>query len=232
MTDDIAEWDAAYVLDALSLEDRHTDEAFLAANPERAAALTELAGLPGILNVLSRDEAVALTEHAGDAPAEGRTLDLVPSLASAAAKRQRRSRRSLAAVGVAAAAAVAMTAGVVGATVFPGSGPVPTEAVELTAMQSTPLGGVNAALAVTEKKWGTRLDWTCEYTKDWAKNAASYDIVVTTDEGIESAVGTWSPESEHASGLAASTAIPTSKIHTVDIRVSGTDEPLAITTRR
>lgn len=126
---------------------------------------------------------------------------------------------------------VAIVAGAIGATVFRGSAP-PAEQVALTAMQSTPRGGVNAALAVTEKKWGTRLDWTCEYTKDWAKNAASYDIVVTTDEGIESAVATWSPASDPASGLAASTAIPTSKIHTVDIRVSGTDEPLAITTMR
>ena len=50
-------------LGALSLDDRHTYEAYLAANPERAVALTELAGLPGILNVLSRDEAIALTEH-------------------------------------------------------------------------------------------------------------------------------------------------------------------------
>ena len=233
MTDDIAEWDAAYVLGALSLEDRHTYEAYLAANPERAAALTELAGLPGILNVLSRDEAVALTEHAGDAPAEGRTLNLMPSLASAAAKRQRRSRRSLAARGGGSRGRGRDRRPAWSAPpCFPASGSVPTEAVALTAMQSTPLGGVNAALAVTEKKWGTRLDWTCEYTKDWAKNVASYDIVVTTDEGIESAVGTWSPASDHASGLAASTAIPTSKIHTVDIRVSGTDEPLAITTRR
>ena len=58
--DDIADWDAAYVLGALSREDRQIYEAFLAANPERAAALDELAGLPGMLNVLSRDEAVAL----------------------------------------------------------------------------------------------------------------------------------------------------------------------------
>ena len=231
MTDDIAEWDAAYILGALSREDRHTYEAYLAVNPERAGALTELAGLPGILNALSPDEAVALTQHAGDAPADGRTLDLMPSLASAAAKRQRRSRRSLAALAVAAAAVVTIVAGAIGATVFRGSAP-PAEQVALTAMQSTPRGGVNAALAVTEKKWGTRLDWTCEYTKDWAKNAASYDIVVTTDEGIESAVATWSPATDPASGLAASTAIPTSKIHTVDIRVSGTDEPLAITTMR
>lgn len=87
MTDDIAEWDAAYILGALSRDDRHTYEVYLAVNPERAGALTELAGLPGILNALSPDEAVALTQHAGDAPADGRTLDLMPSLASAAAKR-------------------------------------------------------------------------------------------------------------------------------------------------
>ena len=212
MTDDIAEWDAAYVLGALSLDDRHTYEAYLAANPGRAVAVAELAGLPGILNVLSRDEAIALTEHAGDA----------------AAKRQRLSRRTLIGAGLTAVAAVAIGAGALGATVFPRSGP-PAEVV-LQAMQSTPKGGINAALAVTEKKWGTRLDWTCDYIADWAKNAASYDIVVTTVDGIESAVGTWSPASDHATGLAASTAIATDRIRTVDIRLSGTKEPLAIRT--
>jgi hypothetical protein len=227
--DDIAEWDAAYVLGALSQDDRHIYESYLAANPQGAAKLTELAGLPGILNALSRDEAVALTERAGDAPPEGRPLNMMPSLAEAAAKRQRRSRRTTAAVAVAVAAALAILGGVVGARVFPGPA-VTVEAAALQPMQPTPRGGVTAALAVTEKKWGTRLDWTCDYTKDWAKNASSYDIVVTTDDGQQTAVGTWSPESDHAAGLAASTAIPTNKIHTVDIRVSGTDEPLAITT--
>jgi anti-sigma factor RsiW len=58
--DDIAEWDAAYVLGALSRQDRYIYEAFLAANPECTAALDELAGLLGRLNVLSRDEALTL----------------------------------------------------------------------------------------------------------------------------------------------------------------------------
>ena len=231
MIDDIAEWDAAYVLGALSRQDRHTYEVYLAANPECAAALTELAGLPGILNVLSCDEAIALTEQAGDGSAEVTAVDLMPSLAVAAAKRQQRSRRSMLAAGFAAAAAVAIGAGALGATTFPQSG-TQAEGIVLQAMQPTLKGGINAALAVTEKKWGTRLDWTCEYVQDWARAAPAYDIVVTTVEGVESAVGTWSPASDHASGLAASTAIPTAKIHTVDIRVSGTHEPLAITTMR
>lgn len=58
--DDIGDWDAAYILGALSRKDRCTYEAFLAANPERVAALDELAGLLCRLNTLSRDEALAL----------------------------------------------------------------------------------------------------------------------------------------------------------------------------
>lgn len=212
MIDDIAGWDAAYVLGALSRDDRRAFEVYLAANPERAAALTELAGLPGILNMLSCDEAIALTEQ-DDATAEMPTWDLMPSLAFAAA------------------AAVAIGAGALGVDVFSQAGP-PAEGPALHAMQPTVKGGINAVLAVTKKKWGTRLDWTCEYVEDWARAAPAYDIVVTTIEGVESAVGTWSPAGDHAGGLAASTAIPAAKIHTVDIRVRGTDEPLAITTRR
>ncbi len=224
MIDDIADWDAAYVLGALSRDDRHLYEAYLAENPGRAAGLTELAGLPGILNLLSCDEALALGELTGDSAADVPALDLMPSLAFAAAKQQRRSRRSVLAAGFAAAVVA------IGATAI--SGPQRAEGVALTAMQPTIKGGINAALAITEKKWGTRLDWTCEYVEDWAKSAPAYDIVVTTVEGVESAVGTWRPASDHASGLAASTDIPTSRIHTVDIRMSGTHEPLAITTMR
>ncbi len=230
MIDDIADWDAAYVLGALSRDDRHRYEAYLAENPDRAAALTELAGLPGILAMLNCDEAIALTEQAGDSKADVLALDLVPSLAIAAARRQRRSRRSVLVAGLATAAAVAIGAGAIGATAFPHHEKV--EAIALQAMQPTLKGGITAALAVTEKKWGTRLDWTCEYVKDWAKAAPAYDIVVTTVEGTESAVGTWSPASDHATELAASTAIPTARIRTVDIRVSGTHEPLAVTTMR
>lgn len=226
MIDDIAEWDAAYVLGALSRDDRRLYEAYVAANPERTSALTKLAGLPGVLNTLSRDEAVGLSaRHGGEA-----APDLVQSLAAAAAARHRRSRRTALAAGLAAAAAVALGAGTVGATVFHRGSPA--ESVALQAMQPTAKGGINAALAVTKKDWGTRLDWTCDYVKDWAKAAPTYDLVVTTVEGVESSVGTWSPAGEHANSLAASTAIPTANIRSVDIRVSGTHEPLAVTTIR
>ncbi len=231
MTDDnVAEWDAAYVLGALSLEDRRTYESYLATNPQRAAELTELAGMPGILNALSREEAVALTDLAGGPTAENRP-DNIASLAHAAAKRQQRSRRTWLAAAVASAAALLIAGGIVGATVFPNSA-APTQTAAMQAMQPTPRGGLTAELAVTEKKWGTELNWACRYTTDWSRNVGSYDIVVTTDDGAQRSVGSWKPAGDEATGLSAATSIPTAQIRTVDIRVSGSNEPLAITTLR
>lgn len=224
--DDVAEWDAAYVLGALSQQDRRTYENYLAANPARADELTELAAMPGILDVLSRDEALALTDL-GPVPAES-PPDNVASLAAAAAKRQRRSRRAGLAVAVAVAAALAIVGGVVGSTVFPRSGSVQT--VAMAPMEPGQREGLTAQLAVTEKKWGTELNWACEYTKDWSRNVASYDLVVTTKDGTQTAVGSWKPAGDEATGLSAATSIPTSQIRTIDIRVSGTDQPLAVKT--
>jgi hypothetical protein len=228
--DDLADWDAAYVLGALSLEERRTYESYLAANPARAAELTEFAGMPGILNALSRDEAVALTDLAGAPPSEDRH-DNVASLAHAAAQRKRRSRRTWLAAAVASAAALLIAGGVVGATIFAQT-TAPVETVAMQEMQPTPRGGLTAQLAVSEKKWGTELNWACEYTKDWSRNVKSYDIVVTTHDGVQTAVGSWKPAGDEAKGLSAATSIPTSQIRTVDIRVAGSNEPLAITTLR
>jgi hypothetical protein len=223
--DDLAEWDAAYVLGALSQSDRRSYEDFLAANPAQAAELTELAGLPGILNALSREEAVALTDLAGDAPVDA-PPDNVASLAQAAVKRQRRSRRTGLVAAVSLAAALAIVGGVVGATVFPS--PATVQTVAMAPMQPGAREGVTAQVAITEKKWGTELNWACQYTKDWSRDVASYDIVVTTKDGAQTAVGSWKPAGDEATGLSAATSIPTSEIRSVDIRVSGTDQPLAV----
>ncbi len=225
--DDLAEWDAAYVLGALNSEERRTYEDYLATNPLRSAELNDLAGMPDILDVLSPEEALALTDLAGTPPDQDRH-DNVASFAQAA-ERQRRSRRGVLAVVVAAAAAMAIVGGVVGATVFPRTtGSVQT--VAMAPMQPGSRPGLTAQLAVTEKKWGTELNWACEYTKDWARDVESYDIVVTTNSGEQMVVGSWRPAGDEATGLSAATSVPTSEIRTVDIRVSGTGEPLAVTT--
>ncbi|WP_006241093.1 hypothetical protein [Mycolicibacterium tusciae] len=226
--DDLAEWDAAYVLGALNSDDRRIYENYLATNPERSADLTGLTGIPDILDVLSPEEALALTDLVSTPPAQDRHEN-VASFARAAADRQRRSRSAVLAIVVAAAAALAIVGGVVGATIFPrttGS----METVAMTPMQPGSRPGLTAQLAVTEKKWGTELNWACEYTKDWARDVESYDIVVTTNSGGQTVVGSWRPAGDEATGLSAATSVPTSEIRSVEIRVSGTDEPLAVTT--
>jgi hypothetical protein len=90
--------------------------------------------------------------------------------------------------------------------------------------------GVTASLAVSDEPWGTRLDWQCQYTKAWATNVKSYDLVVTTKEGAESTVASWRPSGDAASNLAAATTIPKSEIQSVVIREAGTATPLAVTT--
>jgi anti-sigma factor RsiW len=58
--DDIADWDAAYVLGALNEEDRHRFEAHVAANPQVAESLSELGELVGVLARLTLHQALAL----------------------------------------------------------------------------------------------------------------------------------------------------------------------------
>jgi hypothetical protein len=231
--DNLAEWDAAYVLGALSLEDRRTYEDYLAAHPERAAELADVSDMPAILSALSPEEALALTDIVDEAPARSGHADVAPladvaSLAAAAARRQRRSRRTAMVAAIASAAVLAVVGVVVGATVFPRTASVTT--VAMAPMQPGQREGLTAQLAVTEKKWGTELHWSCQYTKEWSRDVASYDIVVTTKDGKQSTVGSWKPAGDEAAGLSAATSIPTSDIRTVDIRVSGTDQPLAVTT--
>jgi hypothetical protein len=219
----VAEWDAAYVLGALSEDDRRSYENYLGDNPDRAAELTALADMPAIIDALSPAEAVALTDL-GQVDARP---DNIAALAQAAAARERRLRRSRLVAAVAVAAALAIVGGVVGATVFARSASVQT--VAMAPMQPGVRAGLTSELAVTEKKWGTELTWACRYTKDWSRDVESYDIVVTTYDGVQTTVGSWKPAGDEATGLSAATSIRTSDIRSVDIRVSGTDQPLAVT---
>jgi hypothetical protein len=60
--------------------------------------------------------------------------------------------------------------------------------------------------------------------------SAATILVVTTIDGKQTVVGSWKPAGDKASGLAAATVIPTAQIPSVDIRITGSDAPLAVTT--
>jgi Putative zinc-finger len=221
------DWDAAYVLGALSSEDRRSYEQHLATCADCSSAVAELAGLPGILSKLTPDDAARLLteddilsdvdEHLREGV---HAPGLVQRLAVAARRRRRRIRFSL----LGAAVAIIAIFVVGGIAILPGTSPV----VATIAMAPVHQQVITADMQVTHKGWGTRFDWSCNYTSDaWeSASSVSYDLVVTQKSGTQTIVATWSSSGPKATGLSASSDIATGDIRSVEIRVSGTSTPL------
>ncbi len=227
-------WDAAYVLGALDAVDRRAFERHLSSCPACAAAVTELAGIPGILGKIDADTAVTLADTADDEPLRDsrHEADLVQRLARSARRRQRRNRQWLAA-GSIAAAAVLIVAGILTGTAIrptaelagPLAGAVSGTTVAMSQVQPN---AMTADLRVTAKPWGTRFDWSCVYGSTWAAGQASqsYDLVITDASGAQTTVATWNAAGLKAVGLTASSGVPLADIRTVEIRARGAAVPL------
>jgi len=232
--DQYRDWDAAYVLGALSADDRRAFERHLANCPDCTRAVAELAGMPGILSVLSAEHAVALANTPEDTRLrnEQRAPELVRGLAHAAATGRRRGRRRM--IGVAVGAAALFTVGgiVIGTALTPATAPVaaptgssePSTESSMLAMSQVEPGTITANLQLTEKKWGTRFDWTCDYpgasgTEGSDNDRAIYSLVITDAAGVETVIATWRAAGTRAAGLAAASDVATADIRSVEIRL-------------
>jgi hypothetical protein len=253
--DSYREWDAAYVLGALSADDRRNFERHLQTCPACAAAVAELAGLPGILSALPVAEAVAIDEATRVTPGAAaadhlRTAahqpGLVQRLAGAAVKRTRRTRIRWAVGAAAAATAIALGGGLLGAALAGSpavqAGPAATTPAESTAPPSGPVTQVvdmepveadalTAALTITDTDWGTRFDWSCVYLNElWKNNGPQdYDMVMTDRSGVSTVLATWTATSPSTENLAASTDVGREQIRSIEIRASRSGTPLAHT---
>jgi hypothetical protein len=256
VNDEFSDWDAAYVAGLLSPDERRSFERHLAECPACAKAVSEIAGLPGLLGRLAPAEAEALL--AGDpVPGSSSTSPTsssssssssqepgrVQDLARRAGRSRRRARRRLGALvagGGVLVAAVGLLAGL--GLGFGGTAPTaPAPEAQATstaspgvvrAMAQVEPGWLDAELTVSEKGWGTRFDWNCSYRVEPTDvyEPVDYDLVVTDAEGVETTVASWSATGTEAGSLSASTRIPTTDIRSVDIRLTDTDRPLVRTT--
>lgn len=220
MNDDpFHDWDAAYVLGLLGPDDRRAFEQHLAICSTCSAAVAELAGMPGILATLSKEEAVALLDPVDEPPTDG----LVTRLAVAARQRRRRVRLALAGAGVAAALGLGIGGYFVGSADAPSPGP-------FVAMSEVQPGVMTASLSVEQKAWGTKLDWNCHYLATSGYTASRvYELVITDTSGRETVAATWVATSPKAASLSTTSAVPKGQIRQVDIRVAGTSKPLTET---
>ncbi|GAB4083860.1 anti-sigma-L factor RslA [Myceligenerans cantabricum] len=184
--DHYAEWDAAYVLGALSPSERHAYERHLAACDACRAAVAELAGMPGLLGAVSpaqaqrmiadEPDAAKLSDDGPGGPAgvDGPGPASVVPLArlAHAARRSRRRRRTLGAV----AASALVFGAAVGGSALGDLGPAGfSDDAGTTASSSTvasartvvlhPVGetDMRAQVVVTPTAWGTKLEWRCHY---------------------------------------------------------------------
>jgi len=254
--DRFREWDAAYVLGALSADDRREFERHLQTCPVCAGAVAELAGLPGILSALPVAEAVAIDEATRMTPGAAaadhlRTAahqpGLVQRLAGAAVKRTRRTRIRWTVGAAAAAAVIALGGGLLGATLTGSpaleAGPVattpeptpgtaaPGTVTQVVDMEPVEADALTAALTITKTDWGTRFDWSCVYLNElWKDNGPQdYDMVMTDRSGTSTVLATWTATSPSTENLAASTEVSLDQIQSVEIRASRSGTPLAHT---
>jgi hypothetical protein len=218
------DWDAAYVLGALSPQDRRDYEDHLRTCDECAAGVAELAGMPGLLRLVPAQEALSETDDAGAG-------EVVQLAALAHAARRVRRRRFAALVG---AAAVLLVIGGLAGTFLTRQPPAPPSASITTNLQLEPVGdvAVTADLTLEKKGWGTRIDWECTYPADlWPTgDGPTYELVLVDDSGHQTVVATWLARNTGARGLGASSSIVTQDIRSVEIRVAGSDTPLAAAT--
>jgi hypothetical protein len=217
--------DGAYVLGALSPEDRVAFERHLPGCPACAEAVRELAGLPGLL---ARVPVETLDPEQLPTPVPD---TLLPALVRRA-RRSRRRRMWISGGLVAAAAAVAI--GVVGVSTLgdneaspeaqPSAGP--TTAAPLPML---PVGAetISGWVSLTPVGWGTRLDLTCSYSDEDAQGhpyrddaAPVYVMLVTRTDGTTEQVASWKGLPGKTMHLAAATAADAKDVVSVEVRSS------------
>ncbi|GAA5166757.1 MULTISPECIES: anti-sigma factor family protein [Amycolatopsis] len=198
--DEFETYDAAYVLGALSPEDRAAFEAHLKDCAECARSVQELAGLPGLLAQVG-PEMVEPPE-----PPPG----VLPSMLGAVRKARRRRTLTTTVVGVAAAAAV------VAAVFVPqAAGPAGTA---MTPLVSAP---VQATAAVAAVSGGSRVDMSCQYKG--AEYGADYRLVALRADGTETDLASWWADPDHTAKITLDTAMSPDDIQALEIRTaSGT----------
>lgn len=221
------DWDAAYVLGSLSVDDRRRYERHLAECGSCAAAVAELAGLPGLLSKVSPAEAEAsLAQSPPVAP--DMLPGLLPRLVADVERRRRRTSRWFAGLGIAAvAAAIAAGVVVVPALVTSFTDPAPQSvSVQLTSVVESPL---TAGIRLVEEEWGTRIDMECRYRVGdgyGTEVAADYAMYVTDAAGDEAKLATWTASPGHTATPSGTTSLPLADIRLVEVRAVPTGEVL------
>lgn len=219
-----ADWDAAYVLGALSPSERRRFEAHLEQCPLCRAAIAEVAPTLGLLSRVAPERAQSMLdapdeEKGPDAAARGRLIEL--------GERRTRRRRALWWGGALAAAAVVVVAVVLAVTTSLAPSVRGVQVVALEPVVDAPL---TASVELAEVAWGTRIEMTCRYGEaagaDVPEGGWPYALVVTSTDGTESEVSSWRALPGSTARLSAGSALDPDEIASIEIRAIGSGRVL------
>ncbi|WP_020387843.1 anti-sigma factor family protein [Kribbella catacumbae] len=207
MSDPYREWDAAYLLGALSASDRRAYEEHLRTCPDCSAEVASLAGVPGTLAVLPEDRALATIT----APPP----NLLPGLARTVQHHRRRKRYRLAAV-VAGVAATAAVAGVVVSGTLGQEEPTSDTVV----LAQTVASKLTADARLVDEPWGTTIEISCRYEElaTPSERARGYELYVTDESGKATLLASWTAAPGTTVKPATTTKLHRNQIKGLDIR--------------
>ena len=237
--DKFAQWDAAYVLGALSPAERREFEEHLAGCPICQASVSELAAVPGLLAQVSPADAAMLpladdgaaeyteTPTSSAAPAEvieGPPPSLLPKMIKKV--RARRRRMAVAVAGIAAAVLLVISGIAVGTGLLP-LGPDDSHRVAFTPVVPS---GITAVADVIPVQDGTQIKVECVYAEvnDPRPGGGheTYSIFVVDRSGHDSEIKEWPATPNKQMRPSGTTPLRASQIADLEVRQSDTNEVL------
>ena len=209
MSDPYRDWDAAYLLDALSAKDRRAYEEHLRTCDECSAEMASLAGVTGTLAALPDDRALATITT--DPP------NLLPGLVRNVQRERRRQRVRLGAL----MTGVALVAAAIGAVI---AIPLTREQPQgdYVVLAQTVASKLSADARLVPERWGTTIEISCRYDElaTPSERARGYELYVTDTSGKSQLIASWTSSPGTTVKPAATTKLQRSEIQALDIRSS------------
>lgn len=207
--DRFEDWDAAYVLGALSPDERSEFEAHLAGCLRCRSAVSEIAGLPGLLSQVGPEDAARLTDPRPTA--EPPPESLLPTVLARARRGQRQLHTRLLAV---AAGLALLLGGFLLAQVLDSLGTDPARRI---AFEPVGASGITAVVDLLPIATGTRVAVECQ---DAAGDevGSDFSVVVADRSGSRTEVKSWTVQPDKVNRPSGETSLRVSQIEVVEIR--------------
>jgi hypothetical protein len=228
--DRFSTWDAAYVLGSLSPDERRQFEEHLAGCPACQAAVSELAGIPGLLAQVPPEDAAMLAVAPVETIDDGPPPDMLAAVRARHASQRRRTAGILAG---AAAAGLLVLAGIGYALGLLPLGPSGPQRVAFDTVAPTGMTAVADLIPVAD---GTDVNVQCTYGESNEPipggGYEKYRIYVVDRSGHESMIKEWPAKPNRTMTPSGQTDLKIHQIEKIEIRESDTDETVLRATLR